>query len=985
MNPFDASRREEPAVDSERPRLLTRRDAAETPVEAPAPGESARRLRQTGEGVTVSGRGDGGWRSPRRVAQGALFSVLLLALMVLGAFLFARHWVRSATRDALPAVDGSLAVPGLSSSVLVRRDGRGVPFIRAESVDDLVLAQGFVTAEDRLFQMDLLRRHAAGELAEVLGGSAVAHDKLQRMLQIRAAADRAVAQLPADQLHLLEQYARGVNAAIAQQTAELPIEFRVLRYQPAPWTPRDSMLVSLAMFEDLTNTFPAKLARESLSARLPADLVADLYPVGSWRDHPPAKSVPDLTLPGPPIEQVPLDESQAKLERKRMRFTDSEGLIAGLRPLLTDACGECIPGSNNWVVSGAHTASGKPLLANDMHLNLTLPGLWYEADLQVSAKTSLSGTQLSPSGTQPAFHTAGVSLPGLPLIVVGRNEHIAWGFTNLGADVQDVYIEQTRGAGQSEQFLSTEGSWQPVVHLPEVIKVRHGVDIPFEVLATRHGEALTPILNAGARAKDRTLSLRWTLYDPAILQLPLLAINRAYDWPSFLAGMATFGGPAQNVVYADDAGHIGFHAIGRIPMRGPPGGTMAADATIPGLPSDLAVPVTPGSGSDSPTIAANPDPLAKTDIQAPSAQVSAMLSGPLSPVPLVPSAAHEWAGYIPFDRLPQIFDPPGGIIATANARTAPDDYAYPITEDWGGPYRNERIWSLLAHRTGLKPADMLVIQTDIYSDFDHVLGQRLAYALDHAPRLLARDAKPEHGKAMHQAADLLRSWDGRMSTDSAAAAIVGSVHAVLWPMLLAPHLGAEPGKSASASLPALSRAAMLELNRSYDWGERDYALEQILMHTPPRWLPPAYTNWDDFLAAAVDRALVESEAPSDLASWRYGTAHTVDIEHPIFDQSALLRRLLGMPTGTGAQPLSGDGTTVKQVGHTFGPSERFTADLGDADRGTLNVVLGQSGNPASPWFLDQFEAWYKGTTFAMPFTEAATSKAAEHTLRLLPR
>jgi penicillin amidase len=861
---------------------------------------------------------------PRRLTKVAIVLVILLAALGTAGVLVARHWVRKTIATSLPQIDGTLAVQGLAAPVTVQRDAQGVPHIHAQSLDDLLIAQAYITTSDRLFQMDMLRRHAAGELAEVLGPSLIAHDKLQRTLQIRAAADRTIAQLPPDQLHLLEVYARGVNASIAQQSAHLPIEFRILRYQPAPWTPRDSILVQLAMFQDLTDAYPSKLAHEALTAQLPPELVPDLYPTGSWRDPAPPPPAPDLTLPGPPIEQVPLDESQASLT-----------LPYNLQ-LTTNNCSSCFPGSNNWVVSGSHTASGKPLLSNDMHLTHTLPGIWYEADLE------------APIPNAEPLHVAGVSIPGLPLIVVGHNAHIAWGFTNLGADVQDVYIETTRGAGDSEEFQAVDGTWQPILHLPELIKVKHGKDFTLDVTATRHGDAITPILTPTLKNESRQLSLRWTMYDPAVIQIPVYAIATARDWPTFLAGFAQFGGPAQNVVYADDQGHIGYHAAGRIPLRGPA-------APAPRLPADIAA--APGPEIQSSPIQTTPDALAPT-IPSPTPQ----LSGPLSPVPIVPTAAHEWSGYIPFDQLPQVFDPPSGVIATANARVAPDDYPYPITLNWGAPYRNERIWHLLNRRTGLTPADMLAIQTDIYSDFDNVLAQRLTYALDHS-------SKTSQAKTLHQAADLLRAWDGRMATDSPAAAIVASTHAMLWPMLLAPHL--KP-----------SSKGRLDPTELYAWHSQDYALEQLLQHTPPRWLPKGFANWDDFLATAVADALTEARAPSDLAKWRYGSIHTLDIEHPIFDQSEALRRLFGHPTGTGEQPQSGDGTTIKQVGHTFGPSERFTADLANPDNSTLNLVLGQSGNPSSPWFLDQFPAWYHGTTYTLPFSDPAVTQSTTHTLTL---
>ena len=927
------------------------------------------------------------WMSPGRLFKIAFIVVVSVGLVAAVGFFGARYWLRNAAKTSLPQIDGQLAINGLEAPVTVARDAQDVPHIKAASLDDLLVAQGFVTASDRLFQMDLLRRHAAGELAEVLGTSLLSHDRLQRTLQIRASADRALAALPPDQIHLLQKFADGVNASITQQNAHLPIEFRILRYQPTKWTPRDCLLVELSMFQDLTNSYPTKLSREALLARLKpeeeADLATDLYPVGSWRDHPPTMPIPDLSVPGPQIEDIPLDESQTSLEQPRITPPDADSLTASIAAWATyrQGCRECTPGSNNWVVSGAHTASGKPLLSNDMHLTATIPGIWYETDLQAGD-----------------LHVAGVTVPGLPLITVGHNDHIAWGFTNLGADVQDVYVETLRGAGSHQEFFATDGTWQPVTHVAETINVHGGKPLGFEVSFTKHGNTLTPLLNpeTATGTRRRALSLRWTIYDPAAITVPQLAVNSAHDWQSFLTAFSHFGGPSQNVVYADDQGHIGYHAVGFIPMRGSP--VNPASSAAAHLPADIATPVEPQDTDQTPIIAKNPNPLAKTDITAPPAPTVPQLSGPLSAMPIVPTRAREWSGYIPFDQLPQIFDPAGGVIATANSRVSPDDYAYPITLNWAAPYRNDRLWHLLAHRTGMTAADMLPIQMDIYSDFDKVLAERLAYALDNSlahPDKLLTTAQVARLK---QAADLLRTFDGRMRADSPAAAVLASTHEALWPLLLQPHLdiaitqrpraaktGTKPVANPQLHPGATPTGESLEhINELYQWGEKDYALEQVLMHQPPRWLPKQYASWNDFLAAVVNRALTLAHAPDDLTKWRYGAIHTLDFEHPIFDQSPALKDVFGLPTGTGVQQLSGDTQTIKQVRHTFGPSERFTADLGNLSASTLNIVAGESGNPMSPWFLDQFPAWYHGTTFVLPYGDAAVSSAAKHTLTLTP-
>jgi penicillin amidase len=880
----------------------------------------------------------------------------LVAALAVSAFLAGRHFIRNAMRENLPQLDGSFAVYGLAAPVTVARDAQGVPHIHASSMDDLVFAQGFVTAQDRLWQMDLLRRHASGQLAAILGRSMLEHDRLQRTLQLRASADRAIAVLPADQRHWLEVYARGVNASIAAQHAHLPVEFRLLGYQPAPWIPRDSILVELVMFQDLTTSFPAKLGREALAAHLSPDLIADLYPVGSWRDHYPGQPMPDVSAPQPEFNDMPLDESQSRLHRpgapsisRSLRNgwestnTISPADLLSLNQTLSlfhAPCSTCVAGSNAWAVSGSRTASGKPLLSNDMHLSLSAPELWYEADLQATNPAPLAD-----------FHAAGITLPGTPFVIAGHNDHVAWGFTNLGADVQDLYIEHTRGTASGAEYQLPNGTWSPVRYQTEVIHVRGSADVILDVPLTRHGDTDIPIVSSLFPTERRRLSLRWTIYDPANLTAPFFAVDSATDWTSMLAAFAAWGGPAQNLIYADDAGHIAYHALGRIPIRG--------------------------------------------DINNPS---------PLSPVPTDATApdalSHEWVGTIPFDQLPQAFDPPDGVLATANASVTPVDYRYPITLDWMAPYRTERIYRVLeaspaksasgealAPSHPLTPADMLTLQNDVYSNLDHIIAQRLAYSIDHATGPLKNDS------TLHQAADILRDWNGSVDANSSAPAIVNAARVAFWPMLLIPKLAPEAaaplaqGEDLSMVKNLRNDAARVaNLWQLYTWGERSSVEEQLISHAPARWLPSAFATWDDFLAAVVQRGLRVAHAPRNLKDWQQGSAFPLQIDHPIFSRATLLARLLlGVPTGTGPQPQSGDLTTVKQVGHAFGPSERFTADLSDPDRTTLNLVLGQSGNPASPLYMDQFQGWLHGTTYPLPFTPAATQPTIAHTLILTPR
>src|SRR6201994_3809230 len=372
-------------------------------------------------------------RKPRslwtRIAAGLVVGLFIVA--VLGT-IASGIWLRLAMRQQLPVRDGQVQLPGLKAAVTVRRDGRGVPHIQAETMADLLEAQGFVVAQDRLWQMDMARRFAAGELAELLGPSVVEHDKGQRVAQIRRAAERLTATMPEDQKRLFEAFARGVNAFITSHQDRLPAEFRLLGYKPRPWQPVDSWLVALNMVARLDTLYPWKLEREKVQAKLPPNLVAELYPTSTWRDHPPTQSVPDLTAPQQNVPPVPQDESPSSLE-------DLLRLKKVLK-LGSDPCDSCKPGSNEWAVSGARTASGQPMLSNDMHLEHSIPDIWHEEDLQ--------------SGT---FHVAGVTTPGIPFIVEGHNEHISWGFTTLNGDVQDVYVEKINGQGE----YWTVNGWRP--------------------------------------------------------------------------------------------------------------------------------------------------------------------------------------------------------------------------------------------------------------------------------------------------------------------------------------------------------------------------------------------------------------------------------------------------------------------------------------------------------------------------------------------
>ncbi len=982
-----------------------------------------------------------------QITAGTLALLLLVAAI---AVLDLRH----ALKASLPPLDGALHIAGLHAPVTVTRNAQGVPSITAASLDDLLFAQGYITASDRLWQMDGLRRHAAGELAEILGPGLVEHDRRQRFLQMRAAADRAVAALPREQYAQLEAYAHGVNAYLDDHRSALPMEFRLLAYKPAPWSPRDSLLVSLAIYQDMSTEFPGKMNREALSAHLPAALLPDLYPVGSWRDLPPAAQSRNVTAPHE-VEQIPLDPSQSR--GGAPSGTGAPSLQAGdLLAVSTGfagpgRCDGCRSGSNNWVVSGQHTASGGPLVSNDMHLSLSLPDIWYEASLHAD---------LLASGTPgDRLDVVGFTLPGVPFVIVGRNTHVAWGLTNLGADVEDLRIEHLRGNGADTEYQKPDGTWALAVHRPERIRVRGGRDLTLDVLTTSHavGEKAmeTPVISPLYRNEKRALSLAWTAYDPSTVTSPFLAINAARDGTSLVAAFESFGGPTLNLVWGDDANHIGYHALGRIPVRGPAvqhpwpaTETLPSEAPPGPLPPneddqpepDSAEPApvrmapttfeedrgrpsigvrahAQGQGLSGPHLllsafhpvrrhataaatrarrpvaraavpvrrrrrragAAALRPAAAPTVTA-AAAAATVVAPPLanytigSPIPMLPVDAldtdAEWSGYIAYADLPAVVDPPNGLLASANSRVTPNGYPWAVADDWTDPFRTERIVHLLSGRNNLSQADMLRTEMDVHSDVDQVLAQRLAYALDHASsKSLSGDAK-----RLRQAADLLRNWDGNLTTSSAAGAIVAAVRTELWPALLVPQILAHDGAGTDAGQAAT-------LTTLYTWGEGTTALELMLGNQPARWLPHPYTRWSDFLAAVTENAFKASHAPGDLSKWGYGQRHTVEIAHPLLGDQALLSKLLGIPGTSGVRAAPGDGTTIRQMGAHFGPSERFTADLSSPTAAFANLTTGEAGNGISPWYLDQFRAWMGGSTFALPLS----GDGATHTLRLLPQ
>ena len=933
-------------------------------------------------------------RRSRTLSRLLKFISLLLTLLV-AAVIILGFWFQHAAKASLAQLDGTIVLKGLHAPVHVLRDQHGVPTISAGNLEDLFFSQGYITAQDRLWQMDLTRRAVAGEMAEVFpGGPApptqpshvngpppairtwVDYDKQQRILRLRSVADRVAAQLPQRDRAFFAAYAAGVNAYIAQHNDNLPIEFRVLGYAPRPWTISDSVLVGIGMSQLLNPQYEMEYRREKIGQLLSPELMADLYPPSSWRDHAPADDAAGFSShdgqrkldhrtarhitcgtgalacdsertsrsrpPGPkqtfaitarrdgssPVEakQAAVNASQNSYDgatsirnrhfaRPRAavppRFGESltiagssgknPGIFAATSLSLLPPASSCeswLPGSNNWVISGAHTVSGKPLLSNDMHLPHRQPGVWYEAHLE--------------SGD---FNVEGFTLPGVPFVIVGHNQRTAWGFTNLNPDVQDLFVENFNAQGEYE----TPSGWQRPERQHEVIHVKGKPDVALDVVITRHG----PIVSSLFPGEQRQIALQWVIYDTLQIGIPLFDLDSAKNWDQFRKALSVFATPSQNVVYGDVDGNIGYQPMGFVPVRASstPASAKPALAGDPGSPPRQAktAPVgDPGSGDGT------------------------------VPVPGA-DGKHDWTGYVPFDKLPAVFNPPNGIIATANSKITPKDYPYLLSTQWFPPYRTQRIYHVLEQNKKFSPADMLALQTDITSEYDRIFADRFVYAIDHSSKATERT---------RQAADIMRGFDGRMVMDSAAPTIEVKARTALWKLLLQPKLGDNWDR--------------------YEWSEQSVALENIVQSQPDRWLPPGYSNFNDLLNAAVAKAI--EDAPSDLKSWKYGEQFPVVINHPVF---GAIPFMAGM-SGPGRHPQSGGGYTVKQVGRGFGPSERMTVDFSNMDASTFNIVQGESGQLFSPYYMDQWPAWYGGTTFTLAYSDDAVQQSKAHELTLQP-
>ncbi|MCX4747164.1 penicillin acylase family protein [Kitasatospora sp. NBC_01287] len=906
-------------------------------------------------------------RSPRSKKFRRARLIVLVLVMLLVAGTGAGGWYAVHTVQAsFPQVSGTIKVPGLGSSVDVERDANGIPQVYANTPDDLFKAQGYVQAQDRFWEMDVRRHITAGRLSEMFGSSQVNTDAFVRTMGWRQVAQQEYdTQLSPDTKRYLQAYSDGVNAWLAQHPggAGASLEYALLgtvnsAYKPEAWTPVDSVAWLKAMAWNLSGNLQEEIDRSLLSQTFTPDQIAQLYP-----DYPYSRNgtiVQTGTVDPGGSYQPPAGGSDGSGTQQSAAVT--QGLLQNVSdqmtgmPQLLGPQGQGI-GSNSWVVSGADTTTGKPLMANDPHLGPSLPNTWYQMGLHCR----------SVSASCP-FDVTGFTFAGMPGVVIGHNQAVSWGLTNMGADVTDLYLEKVTGPntylynGQDAKFATRQ----------ETIKVAGGPDRVITVRSTQDGMPLisdqsteqqqvgtyAPVGNA---APDRGttgygVALKWTALTPGKTMDAVFELDRATNWTQFRAAAADFAVPAQNLIYADTAGNIGYQAPGVIPIRGSGDGGYPAPGWDP---------------------------------------------------------AYRWQGTIPFKSLPYSFNPSAGYIVTANQAVVDPSYKYLLTTDWEYGTRAKEITddinAKLAGGGKISPDDMQSMQLDNTS----VMAKTLV------PLLLKEQISDPY---VRQAQDLLKDWNYNQDADSAAAAYYNGV----WRQLLILAFGQKFPASIRAQGDCLLVQQKVDPNQPAGTvGGETKVVTQCGTRSPSQAQPDGGDRWmevvrqqlanpnsqwwsyidsnhqqqhglDNLLKQAMKDARQDLTAHlgKDISTWSWGRLHQLNLKNQTLgvDNSSIASGVVHRLLNRGPFNLGGGSAAVDAAGWTAAegydvdwiPSMRMVVDLSDFDASRWINVGGESGHAFSPNYDDQTSLWSQGKLLTWAYSSGAVNSATKNRLTLTP-
>lgn len=754
-------------------------------------------------------------------------------------------WWADQAASRVPVSAGARIAP-TAAEVEIARDEWGVPHIFASSDADLFLGYGYAMAQDRLWQLDYFRRKAMGRLAEVLGPDGLEQDVIARTVGINRIAPRQLEYMASPTRALLEAFSEGINEAMLGSSGNPPIEFDLLEYEPEPWTPLDTVAIWCEFQWYLTGRLPVIAIPDLAKRTLRDDALYEAFMTGEAEEEsivPPGRYSPGESGP----------------ETLGNGFGGPEEGV----------------GSNNWVVSGRRSASGAPMVASDPHIAFSATSFWYEIHLSGGS-----------------FNTTGAGYVGVPGIIFGRNERVAWGVTNNICAQRDLYLEKT-DPGRPGSFLF-DGEWEPAGSVMEKIQVKGGGTVARTVRLSRNGPIVNELLPAECRTDD-PVSFKWTGATESDEITSLLAYNRAGSCREFRAALRDWATPTWSLGFADVDRHIGYQCVGRIPIKG------GWDrAYRPGW-----------------------DP------------------------------AHQWSGVIPFDGMPALSDPPEEWIRSANNRTAPRDFPYPLAGVWSSGYRALRIREMLEESGEHSRDGFARMQTD-------VLSMRAVESVPRLIRVLAGSDDPRVAAVM----SYLETWDRRMTPDQVGASIF-EVFFDHWSEAVA-------AQRFEADAVPLVAGAVSGLAVS------------LLAGDPAGWF--ANGARDDAVLTALDGALDELEGRlgKDMARWQWGKIHKVRLDHYLSGRGDL-----GSLLGRGGEPVGGNGITVCNTGHdpnylaSLGATYRLVADLGESPAALWAVdAAGQSGHPGSRHYCDQVGEWTAGRHHRIPLERDGLEPATN--LRLRP-
>jgi penicillin amidase len=891
--------------------------------------------------------------------------VITVVLLLVAGVGYGSYWSVSTVRASFPQTTGSLKLKGLTAPVDVKRDANGIPQIYADSPEDLFRAQGFVQAQDRFYEMDVRRHLTSGRLSEMFGKGQVETDAFLRTLNWHGVAQQEYdTKLDATTKKYLQAYSDGVNAYLKDHSGSaLSVEYAALsfsnNYRPQPWTPVDSVAWLKAMAWDLRGNMQDEIDRALMTSRLSQAQIKQLYPA-----YPYDRNQPIISQPGT-VDKSTGDYQPAGVSGPQGLNSTVDAQLSGISqiidqmPALLGTTGSGI-GSNSWVVSGQYTTTGKPLLANDPHLAPQLPSLWYQMGLHCRTVS-----------TACPYDVAGYTFSGMPGVVIGHNQDIAWGMTNLGADVTDLYLEKVTG----NTYLY-DGKQQPFTTRKETIKVAGGKPRTITVRTTNNGPVISdrsdelrdvgktaPVTDPpGGVNSGYAVALKWTALTPSKTMDAVFQLDRAQNWQQFRAAAQNFAVPSQNLIYADTAGNIGYQAPGQVPIR-----AKGVDGTYP----------VPGWDSH-----------------------------------------YNWGPSIPFNSMPYEENPPAGYIVTANQPVIDQSkYPYLLTQDWDYGTRSQRINNLIVAKTKdggrISMDDMQAMQGDDSSEIAQLL----------VPYLLKVDIKNDKHDYVRDAQKLLEGWDYNQDADSAAAAYFNAVWRNVLKLGFGNKLPKElrpkgqclrvlpPGQTGPVDNisgdTTVEECGQRDPDEAQpDGGDRWFEVMRNILpdETSPWWTMSTtafftgdpdqskHSTRDELLAQAMKDARYELTAKlgKDISTWSWGRLHKLDLKNQTLgtDGPAVVKWLLNRgPWQLGGGEAAVDATGWNAAGGydvVWVPSMRMIVNLGDLDKSRWINLTGASGHAYNAHYTDQTSKWANNELLPWYFTEEQVETATKAKMALTP-